>query len=62
MQEAYRLLPSGFNDWLNSPPLSMAKIRGKVVVLWFFEEGCPRCRAKWPELYEIERRFQSHNI
>ncbi len=32
-------LPSNPAQWINSPPLSMRLLRGKGVVLYFFEEG-----------------------
>src|SRR5690349_3653751 len=46
------LLPRDPAAWLNSPPLSVEALKGKGVVLWFFEEQCPRCRAKWPGMYD----------
>ncbi len=60
--QASLTLPTRPFGWLNSPPLESERLLGKGVVLWFFEEGCPRCIAKWTELYEIERQFQSQPV
>ncbi len=32
-------LPGNPAQWINSPPLSLRSLRGKGVVLYFFEEG-----------------------
>jgi hypothetical protein len=31
-------------------------------VLWFYEEQCPKCRAKWPSMYEAARKFEGRPI
>lgn len=38
-QETEFSLPANPAQWINSPPVSMEAIRGKGVVLYFFEEG-----------------------
>lgn len=55
-------LPGSWQDWLNTPPITSQHVRGKGLVLWFFEEGCPRCRARWPELYQIARRYEDSPV
>ena len=57
-QETADLLPSDAASWINSPPLSAATLKGKGVFLWFYEEQCPNCRAKWPGLYELARKYE----
>ncbi|TWT50188.1 Thiol-disulfide oxidoreductase ResA [Rubripirellula amarantea] len=42
------VLPQNPNAWINSGPISTQAMAGKSVVLYFFEEGCPRCRENWP--------------
>jgi thiol-disulfide isomerase/thioredoxin len=39
--------------WLNSEPLSLAKLRGRVVVVEFWNIGCGPCLAGIPELNRI---------
>jgi len=56
------LLPRDPTAWLNSPPLSVDALKGKGVVLWFFEEQCPRCRAKWPGMYDLAKRFEGQPV
>ncbi|WP_394823012.1 redoxin family protein [Pendulispora albinea] len=41
--------------WLNSPPLRLAELRGKVVLVRWWTAGCPFCSASAPAL----RRFHA---
>ena len=50
-------LPADPASWINSPPLSLAALEGKGVVLYFFEETCPVCRERWPELLATAKKF-----
>ncbi|MCA8996041.1 MAG: TlpA family protein disulfide reductase [Planctomycetaceae bacterium] len=60
--EAQLTLPESPQVWLNSRPLSSEALRGKGVFLWFFEEDCPRCRAKWPELYALAKKYEGQPV
>ena len=55
-------LPANPQAWLNSPPLTAEALQGKAMVLWFFEEGCPRCREKWPGMIETANKFQGQPV
>ncbi|HUC42651.1 MAG TPA: redoxin domain-containing protein [Candidatus Sulfotelmatobacter sp.] len=49
--------------WINSPPLTLAGLRGKVVLIRFFMESeCPYCRATAPSLNEFHREFASQGL
>ncbi len=49
--------PAGL-DWLNTAsPLSLAELRGKVVVLDFWTYGCINCIHIIPDLERLEREF-----
>jgi thiol-disulfide isomerase/thioredoxin len=48
--------------WLNSAPPSKQGLAGKAVLLYFFEETCPRCKAQWPALLEIAQRHRNDPI
>ncbi len=48
--------------WLNSAPPSKEGLAGKAVLLYFFEETCPRCKAQWPALLEIAERHRNEPI
>jgi thiol-disulfide isomerase/thioredoxin/sugar lactone lactonase YvrE len=43
--------------WLNSPPLTIAGLRGRVVLLDFFTGGCVNCRHALREIAALEGRF-----
>lgn len=44
-------------NWLNSRPLDMSELRGKVVLLRWWTEGCPFCAATAPALVSLEREY-----
>jgi thiol-disulfide isomerase/thioredoxin len=39
---------AGIENWINSPPLSLAGLRGKVVLVNFWTFGCSNCQATLP--------------
>jgi len=47
---------------LNSPPLSKDGLKGKVVVLYYYEEGCPRCREAWPARLKIAQSYKDKPV
>jgi thiol-disulfide isomerase/thioredoxin len=49
-------------DWVGSPPLSAEALRGKAVLFYFYEEQCPGCKAKWPQILEAARTYQDQPI
>lgn len=55
-------LPSDPSMWVNSAPISMQALKGKAALLWFYEEDCPRCRAKWPEMINLSKKFAGQPI
>jgi peroxiredoxin len=55
--------PWEVTDWLNSPPLSLADLRGKVVLVrWFTSTNCPYCSATAPALNRLHEDFQSRGL
>ena len=54
--------PSDPANWINSGPLTANGLKGKGIVLWFFEEECPRCRARWPGLIESAKKFEGQPV
>lgn len=54
--------PASLAQWINSAPMSRANLKGKAALLWFFEEDCPRCRAKWPDLIKTAQEFEGKPI
>lgn len=49
-------------DWLNSKPLDISDLRGKVVLLRWWTEGCPYCVATAPALLSLERAYGSRGL
>jgi peroxiredoxin len=48
----------GPHRWVQGGPLSLAGLRGKVVLVRFFMSSeCPYCRGTAPSLNELHRRF-----
>src|SRR5690606_30702067 len=43
--------------WLNSPPLTMKSLRGRVVVVHFFAFGCSNCINNYPWYREWHDAF-----
>lgn len=49
-------------DWLNSEPLSLESLRGKVVVLHFYAFGCINCVRNFPTYLEWQKRFHDEDV
>ncbi|MDB5385575.1 MAG: thioredoxin [Planctomycetaceae bacterium] len=58
--KAPELLDSG--DWINSVPLTLAKSRGKVVVLHFYACGCINCIHNYPSYLEWDERYRGKDV
>ncbi len=54
--------PASPDRWLNSAPLSLDGLKGKGIVLYFFEEECPNCRDKWPALLAMAKSMQAEPV
>ena len=54
--------PSSPANWINAPVLSLEGVKGKAVFLWYFEEECPKCKAKWPGLMATAKKFEGQPI
>jgi thiol-disulfide isomerase/thioredoxin len=48
--------------WLNSEPLTLAALRGKVVVLEFWATWCPPCRTSIPHLIKLNREYKDKGV
>jgi thiol-disulfide isomerase/thioredoxin len=60
-QEKFQL-PTNPQAWINSAPLTTEMLAGKAAFLWYFEEGCPRCRERWPAMIEAAKKFEGKPI
>jgi len=48
--------------WLHSAPLEMDTLRGKVVLIRWWAEGCPFCAATAPALRELDRKYGNRGL
>lgn len=49
------------SEWINSSPLTLAELRGKVVVVEFFQMWCPGCnRFSIPLMIKWEKMFRGN--
>jgi peroxiredoxin len=50
-------------EWIGSPPLSLAGLRGKVVLVrWFTSAECPFCHATAPALNNFHRDYAARGL
>jgi len=55
-------LPSDPEQWINGGPLTYDRLQGKGVVLWYFEETCPKCAGKWPAMLEMAEQYADQPV
>jgi thiol-disulfide isomerase/thioredoxin len=48
--------------WLNTKPLSLPDLRGKVVLIRFWTNTCPFCEATAPALRQLDTDFASRGL
>src|SRR5713101_4205975 len=53
---------SGIKGWLNSPPLTMTGLRGKVVFLNFWTYSCVNCIRSLPHMTELYERYSTNGL
>ncbi len=49
-------------DWINSPPLTMAELRGKVVLIDFWEYTCINCIRTFAENKKWYERYHKYGL
>lgn len=58
-----RALPWSNTKWINSSPLTLSDLKGKVVLLRFFmESSCPLCRASAPYLNQFYSKYREKGL
>lgn len=53
---------AGIHGWLNSEPLTMADLRGKVVLIDFWTYSCINCIRTLPWLTRWDRDYRDHGL
>src|SRR5215831_8416770 len=55
--------PWELEQWINSKPLTLASLRGKVVLVrWFMSPECPFCTATAPSLNQLHREYAARGL
>jgi peroxiredoxin len=50
-------------EWLNTPPLTLHELRGRVVLVrWFMGTSCPMCSASAPSLSALDDQYASKGL
>ena len=49
-------------DWINSEPLTLADLEGKVILVDFWSYGCWNCYRSFPWLKKLEARFEGDDL
>ncbi|MEA5451270.1 thioredoxin family protein [Leptolyngbya sp. CCNP1308] len=52
----------GISQWLNSEPLTIASLKGSVVLLQFWTFGCINCQRTLPSLVGWHRRYADRGL
>jgi thiol-disulfide isomerase/thioredoxin len=52
----------GIDHWINSKPLTMAQLRGKVVLLEFWTYSCINCVHVMPYVKQWHKRYQDKGL
>ncbi len=50
------------SEWIKGSETTLAALRGKVVLLDFFQIICPGCRSVHPHIVEMQRRYGSQGL
>jgi peroxiredoxin len=54
--------PLELKQWLHSQPLEMSDLRGKVVLLRWWTQGCPFCDATAPALRKLHEQYGARGL
>ena len=64
LADAQRAAPNfvGISNWLNSGPLTLADLRGKVVLVDFWTYGCINCTRTLPHVTRLYDTYQDRGL
>ncbi|MGH9875696.1 MAG: redoxin domain-containing protein [Pyrinomonadaceae bacterium] len=49
-------------DWINSEPLTLKSLRGRVVLVEFWTFGCYNCRNTLPAIKDLDARYRDKGL
>jgi len=50
------------DEWINTAPLTLASLRGKVVLIEFWTYGCWNCYRSFPWLNDLEAKYLQQSV
>ena len=53
---------AGITDWINTAPLALSDLRGKVVLVVFFSVACEDCIQNQPFIESWRRKYDDHGL
>lgn len=53
---------TGMTDWFNSAPLSLANLKGKVVLINFWTYSCTNCLRTLPYLFDWYKKYHAKGL
>ena len=53
---------TGLTDWINSAPLTLASLKGKVVLIDFWTYSCINCQRTLPYLIEWDKKYRDQGL
>lgn len=53
---------TGLGNWFNSPPLTLASLRGKVVLVNFWTYGCVNCVNTLPHVTQLYSKYKDKGL
>jgi thiol-disulfide isomerase/thioredoxin len=64
MSDRSKLAPelADIEGWINSAPLRLSELRGRVVFLDFWTFGCSNCVRTIPHMNELHRKYPSDEL
>jgi thiol-disulfide isomerase/thioredoxin len=64
MNDLSKLAPelAGIKGWINSQPLRLSELRGRVVFLDFWTFGCSNCVRTIPHMNDLHRKYPSDEL
>ena len=54
--------PSILIEWLNSKPLKLADLKGKVVIVHFFAFNCINCKHNYPWYRDVQEKYKNSDV
>ena len=48
--------------WINTAPLTLESLRGKVVILDFWAFDCPNCAEAMPHVMELQKKYAKEGL